>query len=82
MKNCCGDESTQGVSLAAVSCPEKSIHHFHVCVSQLTLAMRETVVMMTRRIDEVRLGGWMVKPDVDSEAGKRRGKESSVHLRL
>lgn len=57
----------QGVSSAVVSCPEKSIHHFHVCVSQLTLAMRKTVVMMTRRIDEERLGGgwsnqmWTVK---------------------
>lgn len=28
------------------------------------------------------IGGWMVKPDVDSEAKKRRGKVSSVHRRL
>ncbi len=51
----------------------KSIHHFHVCVPQLTLAMRETLVMMTRRIDEVRLGGgwsnqmWTVKLEGEEE---------------
>ncbi len=51
----------------------KSIHHFHVCVPQLTLAMRETLVMMTRRIDEVWLGGgwsnqmWTVKLEGEEE---------------
>lgn len=53
------------------SCPEKSIHHFHVFVSRLTLAIARSVAMMTQRIDEVQVGvasrGFgveMVKPDV------------------
>lgn len=44
-------------SFIAVSCPEKSIHHFHVFVSCLTLATVKSVGMITHRIDEVQVGG-------------------------
>lgn len=43
-------------STIAASCPEKSIHHFHVFVSWLTLAIARSVAMMTHRIDEVQAG--------------------------
>ncbi len=51
------DEWGWGVSSTiAASCPEKSIHHFHVFVSWLTLAIARSVAMMTCRIDEVQAG--------------------------
>lgn len=40
----------------AASCPEKSIHHFHVFMSWLTLAIARSVATMTPRIDEVQVG--------------------------
>lgn len=51
---------------------KNSIHHFHVLMSWLRLAMARNVAMMTPRIDEVQVGvgcgsGFeveMVKPDV------------------
>lgn len=58
-------------STIAASWPEKSIHHFHVFVSRLTLPIARSVATMTQRIDEVQvgvasrgLGMEMVKPDV------------------
>ena len=51
------DEWGWGVSSTiAASCPEKSIHHFHVFVSWLTLPIARSVAMMTQRIDEVQAG--------------------------
>lgn len=35
---------------------EKSIHHFHIFVSWLTLVIARNVAMMTQRIDEVQVG--------------------------
>jgi len=72
MKNCCGDESMQGVSSAVVSCPENPFIIFtSVCHSLLW--QWERLVMMTRRIDEVWLGGgwsnqmWTVKLEGEEE---------------
>lgn len=70
------DEWGWGVSSTiAASCPEKSIHHFHVFVSWLTLAIARSVAMMTHRIDEVQAGvasrglGWRWSNQMWCEVG-------------
>lgn len=51
------DEWGWGVSSTiTASCPENYIHHFHIYVSRLTLAIGRNVAMMTLRIDEVQAG--------------------------
>lgn len=64
------DQRGRGVS-SNHHCLEKSIHHFHILVLRLTLAVAESAAMKTQRIDEVQagvagrgLGVEMVKPDV------------------
>lgn len=53
------DERGLNVSSAIVaSCPENSIHHFHVFVSWLTLPIARSVAKLTQRIDEVQAGVW------------------------
>ncbi len=70
------DEWGRGVSKTiAASCPEKSIHHFHVFVSRLTLPIARSVAMMTQRIDEVQAGvasrglGWRWSNQMWCEVG-------------
>ena len=56
VKNSQQDERGWGVSSTIASCSEKSIHHFHVFMSWLTLAIARSVVTMTLKIDEVQAG--------------------------
>ncbi len=81
MKNCCGDESMQGVSSAVVSCPENPFIIF-TSLCHCLLWQWERLCNDDTNDWWGAIGGWMVKPDVDSEAGRRRGKVSSVHWRL
>lgn len=82
VKNGWEDERGWGVSSTIASCPEKSIHHFHVFMSWLTLAIARSVATMTPRIDEVQAGvasrglGWRWSNQMWSEVGlgwARRG---------
>ena len=56
VKNSQQDERGWGVFSTIASCLEKSIHHFHVFTSWLTLAIARSVVTMTIKIDEVQAG--------------------------
>lgn len=72
-----GKMSEGGVSLQPSPLPvrKKSIHHFHVFVSWLTLPIARSVAMMTQRIDEVQVGvasrglGWRWSNQMRYEVG-------------